>query len=68
MTIRPFTIETPDSALADLKRRLERTRWPDQIPGSRWDYGADSAYMRELAGYWQACVAWRRQERMLNEF
>ena len=68
MTIRPFTIETPDSALADLKRRLERTRWPDQIPGSRWDYGADSAYMRELAGYWQTGFDWRRQERMLNEF
>ena len=67
MTVRPFAIETPDAALADLMRRIERTRWPGEIPGSRWDYGAEPDYMRELAGYWRTGFDWRRQERMLNE-
>ena len=32
-TIRPFTIDIPQSQLDDLKDRLERARWPDELPG-----------------------------------
>jgi pimeloyl-ACP methyl ester carboxylesterase len=37
--IRPFRIEIPQADLDDLRDRLARTRWPDQIPGAGWDYG-----------------------------
>jgi pimeloyl-ACP methyl ester carboxylesterase len=64
----PFTIAVPDAVLADLRVRLERTRWPDQLPGTGWDYGTDTAYLRELVAYWQKGFDWRAQERRLNGF
>jgi pimeloyl-ACP methyl ester carboxylesterase len=64
----PFTIDVPDTELRDLDERLARTRWPEQIPGSAWTYGTDTAYLRELVGYWQNGFDWRAQERRLNAF
>ena len=66
--IRPFTISVPDEVLADLQDRLERTRLPDQIPATGWDYGTNLAYLDELLEYWQEGFDWRVQERQLNEF
>ena len=66
--IRPFTIEVPGEVLADLQDRLSRTRLPDQIPGSGWDYGTDGAYLQELLTYWQDGFDWRAQEQILNQF
>ncbi len=39
MTPRPFRIEVPDAALADLRDRFVRVRWPDEAPGPAWSYG-----------------------------
>src|SRR5687767_12565987 len=30
--VRPFTIDVPETALADLRQRLSSTRWPDELP------------------------------------
>ncbi|MBC7927233.1 MAG: epoxide hydrolase [Bryobacteraceae bacterium] len=62
----PFTIAFSDEQLADLKMRLSRTRWPDQIPDSGWGYGMNSAVLRELVGYWAGAYDWRERERKLN--
>ena len=64
----PFTVAVPDAVLADLRDRLARTRWPDQLPGTGWDYGTDTAYLKELVAYWQSTFDWRAQERRLNGF
>jgi pimeloyl-ACP methyl ester carboxylesterase len=64
----PFTISVPQAVLDDLDARLARTRWPDQLPGTGWDYGADTAYIRELADYWLNDFDWRAQEARLNTF
>lgn len=64
----PFTIAVPDALLADLEDRLERTRWPDQLPSTGWAYGTDTAYLRELVEYWQNDFDWRAQEQRLNGF
>ena len=37
--IRPFTIDVPQADLDDLRERLERTRFPDELPGVGWSYG-----------------------------
>ncbi|HWN39451.1 MAG TPA: epoxide hydrolase [Gammaproteobacteria bacterium] len=63
-----FTIAVPDAVLSDLDDRLARTRWPDQLPGTDWSYGADTAYLRELVDYWQRQYDWRAQEQTLNRF
>jgi len=41
MTIEPFSIPYSQAAVDDLRDRLAQTRWPDQIPGSGWEYGAN---------------------------
>jgi len=66
--IRPFTISVPDSVIAELQQRLAATRFPDQIPGTGWDYGTDTAYLKELVEYWRDDFDWRAQERALNAF
>jgi pimeloyl-ACP methyl ester carboxylesterase len=63
-----FTVDVPAAVLSDLDERLARTRWPDQLPGTGWSYGADTAYLRELVGYWQREYDWRAQEQALNRF
>ena len=66
--VRPFEIDVPQSALDDLRERLARTRFPDEIEGADWDYGANLAYIKELVEYWQNGFDWREQERRLNQF
>ena len=63
---RPFRIAVPDAVLADLRERLARVRWPDEIPGSGWTYGADLATVKELVAYWRDGFDWRAQEAALN--
>ena len=41
MEVRPFTTHVPDDVLDDLHQRLGHTRFPDEIPGSGWDYGCN---------------------------
>ena len=65
--VNPFTISVDDAVLEDLKSRLARTRLPDQIPGSEWDYGSDRGYMEELLEYWRTQYDWRKHEAELNE-
>jgi epoxide hydrolase len=66
--IKPFKVHVPDSVLADLRRRLAETRWPEPLPGTTWEYGADISKVRELARYWQNGYDWRAQEARINRF
>jgi microsomal epoxide hydrolase len=65
--IRPFTINIPDAVLKDLKERLARARFPDQLVGAGWTYGTDLAYLQQLVRYWRDKYDWREQERRLNK-
>jgi pimeloyl-ACP methyl ester carboxylesterase len=66
--IRPFKIAVDDAVLRDLKERLARTRFPDQVEGSGWDYGVDLKYMKSLVAYWRDTYDWRAHEKKFNEF
>lgn len=63
----PFRIQIPDAALDDLKDRLARTRWPVESPGTGWERGVPTGYLRGLAEYWRTGYDWRRHEARLNE-
>jgi epoxide hydrolase len=67
-TIRPFKMHVPDCVLIDLRHRLAEAKWPDQLPGTTWEYGADIKKVRELADYWQNGYDWRAQEAKFNRF
>ncbi len=66
--IRPFRIEVPEALLDDLRDRLARTRWPDQIPGSDWGYGTDRSYLQQLCEHWATRFDWRAQEERFNQW
>ena len=68
MAVTPFKVEVPDAVLQDLKERLNHTRWPDEIPGSGWDYGTNLDYIKELVEYWRTKFDWRSQEKLINSF
>jgi pimeloyl-ACP methyl ester carboxylesterase len=64
--IEPFLVAVPEPVLEDLRDRLVRTRWPDQLPGTGWDYGTDLDYLRHLCEYWVDGFDWRATEARLN--
>src|SRR6266536_4063197 len=68
MAAEPFTVDVPESALEELRDRLARTRWPDEVEGAGWDYGTNGGYLKELVDYWQYTFDWRAQEARLNHF
>jgi pimeloyl-ACP methyl ester carboxylesterase len=64
--IRPFRVQVPDAALADLRRRIAATQWPDKETVSDQSQGVPLATMRELASYWATEYDWRKVEAKLN--
>ncbi|MBO0795629.1 MAG: epoxide hydrolase, partial [Ktedonobacteraceae bacterium] len=64
----PFQIHVDEEVLLDLRQRLARTRWPDELPEAGWDYGTNLAYLQQLVRYWRESYDWRAQERLLNTF
>ena len=64
----PFSLHVGDDVLADLKTRLTRVRWPDEVPQNHWKYGADLPYLQSLIGYWSDGYEWRKHEAKLNGF
>src|SRR5262245_7862200 len=66
--IRPYKVHVDEAVLQDLRARLARTRWPDQIDGTGWTYGVDQAYLRGFVEYWRASFDWSAAERQLNAF
>jgi pimeloyl-ACP methyl ester carboxylesterase len=64
----PYKLEISDQALADLRERLKRTRFPDEAPGAPWKTGSSLSYVRQLVGYWQERFDWRAQEARINAF
>ena len=65
--IHPFRIAIPDAVLDDLNARLTRTRWPDEVPGSDWEYGTNLKYLQELVAYWRDEFDWAAQQESLNQ-
>ncbi|GHO42155.1 epoxide hydrolase family protein [Ktedonospora formicarum] len=68
MNIQPFNIAIPQSTLDDLRERLARTRWPDEVEGAGWSYGTNLDYLKRLVTYWQHEYDWRKQEAALNRY
>jgi len=63
-----FRIDVAEEVLEDLRERLSRTRFPDQIEGAGWGYGTELSYLKELCEYWRDRFDWRAQEAALNRF
>ncbi len=66
--IRPFSFHASDEDLADLKRRIAATRWPDKETVDDDSQGVRLAIMRKLAEHWATDYDWRKVEARLNSF
>ncbi|MGW5195659.1 epoxide hydrolase family protein [Kribbella sp. NPDC004138] len=66
MNFEDFRAEVPPEDLSDLQRRLDATRWPDQLPDAGWSYGVELGRLREVTDHWQTSYDWRRFEDRLN--
>jgi epoxide hydrolase len=65
-TIQSFEVEIPEAELEDLRDRLARVRWPDELQGVDWSYGVPLDYVRELVDQWRTSFDWRAHESRLN--
>ena len=64
--IRPFQVQVPQAALADLRKRLAATRWPDRETVADGSQGVQLATLQELVRYWATSYDWRKAEAKLN--
>src|SRR5829696_9177676 len=64
--IRPFNVDVPEEELADLRRRIAATRWPEKETVSDHSQGVPLAMTQELADYWATDHDWRKCEAKLN--
>jgi pimeloyl-ACP methyl ester carboxylesterase len=65
-SIRPFRVHVPDEALADLRRRILATQWPEKETVTDQSQGVPLATMQELARHWATDYDWRKVEAKLN--
>ncbi len=65
-SIRRFTVNIPEVELADLRRRISATRWPDRETVADESQGVQLATMQKLAHYWETEYDWRKVEDRLN--
>ena len=61
-----FRVDIPAPALADLRARLDATRWPEKETVDDWSEGVPLAKMEALTQYWRSGYDMRRLERQLN--
>ena len=64
--IRPFHVDVPEEAIADLRRRIVATRWPEKETVADQSQGVPLAMIQELARYWATEYDWHACEGKLN--
>jgi epoxide hydrolase len=67
-TVNPFRIHVSNEILADLKLRLQRTRWPEAELVDDWGQGAPLGWIQDMCRYWAEAYDWRAREARLNRF
>ncbi|XP_072172243.1 epoxide hydrolase 1-like [Diadema setosum] len=67
-SVRPFRVNVSDKVLADLKERLEKTRFVDRLEDSAFHYGFNSDFMKQVQRYWLEKYSWRDAEKTLNHY
>lgn len=65
--IKPFTLAISEAELADLKSRIDNTRWPEKEAVDDWSQGTPLAALQDLVGYWRQGYDWRACEARLND-
>ena len=67
-SVRPFRFSASDEELAELRRRILATRWPERETVTDASQGVQLATIQKLARYWATEYDWRRVEAKLNAY
>lgn len=67
-TVLPFRIEIDDDVVADLRGRLQRTRWPDAETVDDWSQGVPLRFTQELCAYWRDGYDFAAAQERLNSY
>jgi pimeloyl-ACP methyl ester carboxylesterase len=67
MSIVPFVLPFSQPAVDDLRHRLAHTRWPDEIPGTAWEYGISLEFLQDICRYWKDEFDWKSQIDQLSQ-
>ena len=65
--IKEFKIFIPDEKIEFLNKKIDLTRWPDEIEDGRWSLGTDKTFLQEAVKTWRHDFNWRKHETKLNE-
>src|SRR3954452_13700105 len=65
-TVRPFRIDIPKEALANLRERVTMARWPDRETVADPTQGVQLKTIQQLAQYWRTDYDWRKMETRLR--
>jgi len=66
--ITPFSFRASDDALADLRHRLDQTRWPEAETAEGWEQGPPLEKLRALVDDWREAYDWRKGEAELAQW
>ncbi|XP_054432628.1 epoxide hydrolase 1 [Pteronotus mesoamericanus] len=67
-SIRPFKVETSNEEIDDLYQRIKKARVTLPLEDSRFHYGFNSNYLKNILSYWQNEFDWRKQVEVLNRY
>ncbi|CDO72048.1 hypothetical protein BN946_scf184943.g83 [Trametes cinnabarina] len=63
----PFKLSVPDSDIDLLHKKLDLTRFPDELENAAWNYGAPLSDIQRLFEHWKTKFDWRRAEAEINK-
>jgi pimeloyl-ACP methyl ester carboxylesterase len=66
--IKPYRIDIAQAELDDLRYRLDRVRWAQEVDRADWDYGSTVDELKKQVDYWKSTYDWRAWEARLNEY
>ena len=68
MTIREFKVSVDESKIDDLYKRIDLTRWPDEVNDEIWTLGTKKSFLKDAVQYWRNDFNWKIHEKQINDF
>ena len=68
MTIREFKVSVDESKIDDLYKRIDLTRWPDEVNDEIWTLGTKKSFLKDAVQYWRNDFDWMIHEKQINTF
>ena len=65
MTIREFKVSVDESKIDDLYKRIDLTRWPDEVNDEIWTLGTKKSFLKDAVQYWRNDFDWKIHEKHL---